>query len=244
MKIAFLGDLHGNRPATEAIAAALDKHRPDRLVFMGDAVGKGPSNAFTCDWVRAHCDLAVGGNWDYGIGAKQYSADQYFWHQLGEERMRFLRELPIEAELTLAGIRFRLYHGRPLMPLMVAETPKSILAMPFESDAGERFGGVIFADSHRPFVRTLNEGYVINTGSVGNNLGVVRAHALLLEAESEQAGELSIQLLSVPYDVEAAIRDADPDLPHREEYIQELRTGRYARGPKAVTLGRKEHHAD
>ena len=117
MKILFLADLHGNLPATLALEKQLPRIGADQLWYLGDAVGKGPSNAETCDWVRAHCDHFVGGNWDYGIGGKQFPADDYYWQQLGPERMAWLNSLPSEAEATVSGVRFRLFHGRPVTVL-------------------------------------------------------------------------------------------------------------------------------
>ena len=225
MRIAFLADLHGNRPATEAAVAALASLCPDDVWFLGDAVGKGPSNDFCCDWVRAHCRHWVGGNWDYGVGARQFPADGYYWRQLGEERLSWLRSLPREAELTFGGVRFRLLHGRPVTELLRVQSPSEALEALFHTAQGD-FGGVIFADSHRPFVRTLSSGYVINTGSIGNSMGVPKAHFLLLEDQP-----LRMTVVSVPYDNEAAVADAlrEKDLPKREAYIREIQTGIYSR---------------
>ena len=225
MRIAFLADLHGNRPAAEAAAAALASLCPNDVWFLGDAVGKGPSNDFCCDWVRAHCRHWVGGNWDYGVGARQFPADGYYWRQLGEERLSWLRSLPREAELTFGGVRFRLLHGRPVTELLRVQSPSEALEALFHTAQGD-FGGVIFADSHRPFVRTLSSGYVVNTGSIGNSMGVPKAHFLLLED-----APLRMTVVSVPYDNEAAVADAlrEKDLPKREAYIREIQTGIYSR---------------
>lgn len=230
MKILFLADLHGNLPATLALEKQLPRIAPDQTWFLGDAVGKGPSNAETCDWVRAHCDHFVGGNWDYGIGGREYPADHYFWNQLGEERLRWLNSLPREAEITVSGIRFRLFHGRPVTELMTATTDSAVMAQAFQRD-GETFGGIIFADSHRPFIRSLSAGYAVNTGSVGNSLGVNRVHALVLEGGDSPEEPLLFTILSIPYDNEAAadLARQDAGLPHRDAYIREILTGVYSR---------------
>ncbi|MBR4081197.1 MAG: metallophosphoesterase family protein [Clostridia bacterium] len=230
MKIALIGDLHGNLPATEAMARALEKAGVEEIFFLGDAVGKGPSSRETCDWARTHCSRFVGGNWDYGVGGKEYAEDQYFWDQLGEERLHWLNNLPREDEFTISGVRFRMFHGRPVTPLLFVQEDKEALEATFRTERGV-FGGVVFADSHRPFLRTLNTGYILNCGSVGNSLGVNRAHAIIMEGElnSPDPAPLSMTILSVPYDIDAAVALADERLPHREAYIHEITTGEYAR---------------
>lgn len=232
MKIAFIGDLHGNMVATLAMEKELNRIQPDEIWFLGDAVGKGPQSRETCDWVRANCSRFVGGNWDYGIGGKEFAEDGYFWDQLGEERMKWLRELPQETELLMSGTHFRLFHGRPVTPLMLVQEDKSVLSSAFTAN-GKTYGGVLFADSHRPFLRTLDAGYILNTGSVGNSMGVPKAHGILMEGEwnSETPAPLSMTILSVPYDNEAAAEIArqDEKLPHREAFIHEVLTGIYSR---------------
>ncbi|MFR4293297.1 MAG: metallophosphoesterase family protein [Christensenellales bacterium] len=102
-KIAMVGDLHGNLTATLAMEKALKDYHVDEIWFLGDAVGKGPQSRETCDWVRANCTRFVGGNWDYGIGGTRFAADNYFWDQLGEERMNWLNTLPLDMDEWISG---------------------------------------------------------------------------------------------------------------------------------------------
>ena len=120
-KIAMLGDLHGNLTATLAMEKALKDYHVDEIWFLGDAVGKGPQSRETCDWVRANCTRFVGGNWDYGIGGKRFAADNYFWDQLGEERMNWLNTLPLDMDEWISGTHFRFFHGRPVTDLMLVQ---------------------------------------------------------------------------------------------------------------------------
>lgn len=232
MKIAFVGDLHGNMLATQAMADELQRQGAEIICFLGDAVGKGPQNAETCDWVREHCSLCIGGNWDYGIGGKEFPADDYYWDQLGAERMEWLRTLPMEGDCWISGMHFRLFHGRPVTPILHAQSDKEAFAEVFRAN-GEDYSGIIFADSHRPFIRTLREGYALNTGSVGDSMGVPRAHALLMDGElgMQCPAPLSMTVLSVPYDNEkmADIARADEHLPNRDAFIREVLTGVYSR---------------
>lgn len=232
MKIALIGDLHGNYVATQALEKELRRQQVDEIWFLGDAVGKGPQNAETCDWVRTNCTLCIGGNWDYGIGGKEFPEDGYFWNQLGPERMAWLNGLPREADCWVSGVHFRLFHGRPVTPLISVQTDKAVFAEAFRAH-GVTYSGIIFADSHRPFVRTLADGYALNTGSVGNSLGVPRAHAVIIEGEKDcrEPRCMTMTILSVPYDNEAAADAArrDDKLPHRDSFIREVLTGVYSR---------------
>jgi predicted phosphodiesterase len=233
MKIAFVADLHGNWPATCALEKDLAIQQPDRIICLGDLVGKGPSNAQTFDWVMAHCDPVIGGNWDYGVGYQEFPNDQYYWEQLGEERLRILRGLPTERELLLSGRRVRLMHGRPVMEkLVTVKDPVDVIQSFFTDPHGKPFDVVLYADAHRQGVRTVNPGLFINTGSVGNAMGIPVCCYAIVEAEpGETPGPFEVRLRQLPYDREQAVRDAQaaPRVPLIESYINEIRTGVYSR---------------
>ena len=231
MKIVLLSDLHGNMVATRAMEQELDRIRPDDIWFLGDAVGKGPENDKTCDWAREHCRHWLAGNWDRKL-SRDREKYPFYTEQIGPERFDWLDSLPLEDELEISGFRFRLVHGRYLDPLYQSYDPDEKLREGFRfKDGRPEADGLICADCHRPFIRPLDGGYALNTGSVGNNLGgLPRAHALLLEGE-EFPSPLRITILSVPYDNKKAAETADlyPDLPKKEAYQREVRTGIYSR---------------
>lgn len=233
MKIAFVADLHGNWPATCALANDLSLQKPDRIICLGDMVGKGPSNAQTFDWAMEHADLILGGNWDYGVGEKLFPNDQYYWEQLGEERLSVLRKLPTEAELMLSGRRVRLMHGRPVMEklITVADHYDTIQSL-FTDPDGRPYDVIIYADAHRQAMRTVSPGLFINTGSVGNALGVAYCCYAIVEAEEgAEPAPFEVRLRQLPYDRAQAIRDAEaaPLVPRIETYINEIKTARYSR---------------
>ncbi|MBE5795574.1 MAG: metallophosphoesterase family protein [Clostridiales bacterium] len=233
MKIAFVADLHGNWPATCALEADLRQQKPDRIVCLGDTVGKGPSNDKTFDWAMSRCDLVIGGNWDYGVGEQAFPNDEYYWNQLGPERLRVLRNLPRESEMMLSGRRVRLMHGRPVMDTLITVKHDLEAIQAFFQDAqGKPFDVVLYADAHRQAMRTVNPGLFINTGSVGNAMGVTCCCYAIVEAEpGETPAPFEVRLRQLPYDREQAIRDAQaaPGVPRIETYINEIRTGVYSR---------------
>ena len=161
--------------------------------------------------------------------------DQYpfYTEQIGPERFDWLDSLPLEDETEISGIRFRLVHGRYLDPLYMSFDPDEKLRAGLRfHDGRPEANGMICADCHRPFVRPLEGGYALNTGSIGNNLSLPRAHALLLEGEKGPGPlPLRITILSVPYDNRKAAETADlyPDLPRKESYQKEVLTGVYSR---------------
>ncbi len=233
MQIALIADLHGNRPAVEALERDLAFIKPDKIYCLGDIVGKGPSNDFTFDWAVSHCNLILGGNWDYGVGYQEFPNDRYYWDQLGEERLKYLRNLPKEHELMMSGRRIRLFHGRPIMDnLVVAQNDVSLIEPFFVDVNGNRYDTVIYADAHRQALRTMSPGLFVNTGSVGNAMGVPKCcYAILCGEEGADPAPFEIRLRQLDYDRDQSIRDAEaaPGVPRIDAYIREIQTGIYSR---------------
>lgn len=235
MQIALIADLHGNRPAVEALERDLAQIKPDLIWCLGDVVGKGPSSDFTFDWAMARCDLILGGNWDFGVGYKRFPADDFYWEQLGQDRLTALCALPTEHHFTFSGRRIRLFHGRPVMEeLVVAHHDAAVINPFFDDGEGGRFDAVIYADAHRQALRTLTPGLFVNIGSVGNALGEPRCcYAILCGEMGEAPAPFEIRLRQLDYDRDQAVRDAKaaPRLPRGEAYIREIETGLYSRIP-------------
>ncbi len=236
-KILFLADLHGNMTATLALEKEIKKIEPDDIWFLGDAVGKGPENDKTLDWVRENCNHFVAGNWDIGVvdSAKNPGADpwmnEFYYKQIGKERLDWLESLPLEDEVLISGINFRIFHGRPVDINYHTYLSMDEFRPGFTDTKGKIHGGFISADCHTPYIREMDLGYAINTGSVGNSLGIPRVHALLIEGElgAEEESPISFKILSIPYDNQLAVEIADnyPNLPDKEAYKKELLTGIY-----------------
>ena len=230
-RIALVADLHGNLPATMALDADLKRRNVDDIWCLGDIVGKGPNSAETFDWAMANCSLILRGNWDEGIAGRYFSRnDQFYFDQLGEARMNKLGELPLDHQFTLSGLRIRLLHGRPVMKeLQSIRDTSDNLRWLFEPD----FDVVGYADVHRPGYRSLTfPGLLFNIGSVGNALGLPMVqYAILQGEEGSEKAPFDITFVSVPYDNEQAIRDAEntPGFPGLECYIKEVRHGVYGR---------------
>lgn len=233
MRIAVIADLHGNRPATDALERDFQRTHPDKIYCLGDIVGKGPSSDYTFDWAMAHCDLVLGGNWDIFVGYKSFEPDHFYWKQLGETRLNALRELPLEKAITLSGRRIRLFHGRPTMAHLIHAHDSKEDILPLFTDAeGEPCDVAGYGDAHRQALRSVDDRILFNCGSVGNSLGRPDCcYALLDGEETTENAPFTIQLLQIPYDREQAVRDAEaaPEVNRIDSFINEVRTGKYSR---------------
>ena len=246
-RIAIISDIHGNLPALEATLADIRRRDIQRILCLGDLVGKGPHSEVAVDRCREVCAAIVVGHWEDMILAPQGNAT-WAWHRarLGPERLAFLRTLPTTISLQLSGKRIRLFHASPVgVHHRVRQTDpvEKLLSLfestPFTGDDGEP-DVVGYGDIHRAYLRTFPHRTLFNVGSVGNPLDTPQAAYAILDGveHSAAAAPFSIQLVRVPYDIEHAIRDAaELGMPELEAYARELRTAEY-RGatPSALAL--------
>ena len=232
-EIALVADLHGNWPATLTAEKDIRARGIQRIWCLGDVVGKGPSSDRTFDWAVSNCEFILRGNWDEGVGKRQFPRDRFYYDQLGEKRMEALLQWPSEHICRFSGRKMRLFHGRPLMPMpYYVHEDARMLEKYFLPD----FDVVGYADAHRQGLRVLGvKGILFNTGSVGNSLGVPMAQYAILrgEPDGEALSPLDVALVTAPYDREQAILDAreagKQGMPNADLFEQEIRTGIYAR---------------
>lgn len=232
-EIALVADLHGNWPATQAVERDIRARGIQRIWCLGDVVGKGPSSDRTFDWAVKNCEFILQGNWDEGIGKKLFPKDQFYYDQLGEKRMEALLSWPLEYECYISGRKMRLFHGRPTMPEpYYVHEPAELLEPYFLPD----YSVVGYADVHRQGLRLLGfKGILFNTGSVGNGLGIPMAQYVILrgEPDSREQAPFDVNMVTVPYDREQAIRDTreagERGLVNADLFEKEILTGKYAR---------------
>ena len=214
MRIAIVSDIHGNRTAFEAVLADLRQTSPDLIFHGGDLAATGASPAEIVDRIRELGWQGVVGNTDEMLWkaeplkelASQSPKLQPLFaaieemvpaicEALGEERLAWLRGLP--------RIQF---HG-PMA--LVHASPENLwrAPMPPASDAElESVYGplgrpiAIYAHIHRPYIRSVGEMIVANTGSVSLSYDGDRRAAYLLLDESKP------EIRRVAYDVDKEIK--------------------------------------
>ena len=125
MKVAILGDIHGNLEALEAVLIAIGRERIDDIVCLGDIVGYGPDPLGCIYRLREVRAQIVMGNHDQAIlhpdtirsfNSTVRNSLIYSRQVLSEEEIRFLGELPlsIEGQGEMADIVFS--HANPQRP--------------------------------------------------------------------------------------------------------------------------------
>ncbi|MGY5344134.1 metallophosphoesterase family protein [Paenibacillus glucanolyticus] len=236
-QIALISDIHGNIPALEAVLVDIQQRRVDAIYCLGDLIGKGPDGDTAVDMVRTHCQQVIKGNWDDFIG-KETDDPALQWQQqkLGTERLQYLSSLPYTIEFMMSGKWIRLFHASPrsvyerIQPWHEQEKRATL----FHSSAlcgSARIADVAgYGDIHNAFHQHLEGRTLFNTGSVGNPLEMPEASYVILDGSYESGipAPLNIQFIRVPYNIEQAVQDAiQSGMPSPEDYILEIRTGRY-----------------
>lgn len=210
MRVAILSDIHGNRPAFEAVLADLRQTSPDLVLHGGDLADSGSSPVEIIDAIRSLGWQGVAGNTDQMLAtpetleafASHKPQLQSMWdvlremaaatrEALGEERLAWLRSLP----LAHIDNTFALVHASPGDPWRgPAPDAADVELLSVYGALDRRI--VLYGHIHRPYVRSLPGITVANTGSVGMPYdGDRRACYLLLDGKQ-------VQHRRVDYDVE------------------------------------------
>jgi predicted phosphodiesterase len=122
MRIALLSDVHGNRPAFEAVLAAIEDTGVDEIWCLGDLVGYGAEPDECVALARERCEVCLAGNHDLvvtgDIPVSDFSlsaAAAALWTQetISEGSLAFLRGLePADPNREIG-----LYHASPRDPV-------------------------------------------------------------------------------------------------------------------------------
>lgn len=251
-KIAIISDIHGNLPALEAVLEDIKRRGIERIICLGDLVGKGPDSAAAVDCIKDVCESVIQGNWDLGITLPQ-EKPAGLWHQqqLGEDRLAYLGQLPFSVDLHVSGKLFRLFHASAQsvyhrVKRKASKEERLAMFRNTEMTGGTAQGQqpdiVGYGDIHIPYLITIknpsekssitpaNDGLMLfNVGSVGTPYdGIPLACYCVLEGETDSVmpAGFAVQFVRVPYDIERAVQRAyDARMPESQRYEREITTG-------------------
>ncbi|UBV42200.1 metallophosphatase family protein [Deinococcus taeanensis] len=231
MRIAVLGDVHGNAFALEAVLADLRACAPDLTLNLGDTVWGAADPARAWALQLEHAPPTVRGNTDELVAG--WHPDRFpewqAWvtEQLPPDLPGTLGALPTTAQR--AGGELLLAHGAPHTTWdALFAGPDGRSASPAELEARvQDFPAarvVLIGHTHQEQLRSVHGLTFVNVGAVSRQLqGDPAARWTLLE---RRAGQWNVTFRRVPYNVEAAAAWAAAHCPMGAQEAEHLRTGR------------------
>ncbi len=218
MRVALIGDVHANLPALEAVLAHAHRQGIEAIWNIGDWVGYNASPNEVIQRLRQEQALGIVGNYDLKVlkfkkkkdkwrqtkRPEKYLAFQWAYQNLSKANRNYLRSLPREIRLKVAGKRILLTHGSPAsnQEALAPDTPPKRLQ---ELARMARAEVVVCGHSHRPFVCQVDGVWFINTGSVGRpDDGDPRPAYAILQIKPDL---IQVRHYRLEYDVGQAVAD-------------------------------------
>lgn len=217
MRIAVISDIHGNRPALEAVEADIAMVGVDVTINLGDLLAGPVDPVGTGDMLIERNYPTVVGNHDRWMidpgSRKRAPVDVYADELMKPVHREYLKSLP--ATMDIEGEVF-MCHGTARSdeePWLDAWWTDRTVTMPGEAEVTAKANGLDFpvllcGHTHVSRVVRLRDGrMVVNPGSVGLqiNYGAPDARYAVLE---RHGGNWSAALRAVAYDFEAAAQQA------------------------------------
>jgi putative phosphoesterase len=178
MRLALLGDIHGNFAALQAVLVAAKASRADILCITGDFVGYYYEPARVLDLISQWPHFAVRGNHEDMLFAAindLEKADAYrrrygsgldaALSELSMEALSTLKELPQSRRLEFDGKQLLLGHGAPWSTNFYIYPDAAIDIWSKLSNYNVNY--IVLGHTHHSFARRVCTTLVINPGSVG-----------------------------------------------------------------------------
>jgi putative phosphoesterase len=246
LRLALLGDIHGNVAALDAALADARRHKPDRYLVTGDLVMNGPRPAEVLDRLRtldgggalvvqgntdiavADFDFAAAFPWMEGVPEAQRVAAEWTHEQLSDDQLDYLRGLPSERRLWQAGSMVLVCHGSPgsqTNGLPADLDPAVTVERVTRTDAR----AIVCGHTHVADVRELGRKLIVNPGSCGYAFdGQASACWALLTFDDE--AEPTAELFRPAYDAQAVADEVSERGLAGDVYrAATIRTGRFVR---------------
>jgi predicted phosphodiesterase len=228
VRIAILSDVHGNVKALQAVMADVDRHGPfDRVINGGDLVLGGPRPRETMDALMREPYPTVRGNTDEWVaGGPGGPAPTVAWarERLSADHLAFLRRLPLSYRVEPpAGPPLVVVHATPVSTtdVITPDASEETVVRAFEQAHTRTLA---YGHIHRPYIRNVAGGLIVNVGSVGFPFdGVARPAWAIFTLEE---GRWTPELIRVVYDPEAVALDLlASDHPDAAAFARRARTG-------------------
>lgn len=270
-KIAIISDIHGNLTALISVLTDIEKRNIKTIYCLGDIIAKGVHPSECLQLLREKCEIIIRGNCDEIMCShieecNGLEKERRIWNSsmLTPEEIDYLLNLPYCHEFYMSGSLIRLFHATPekingLVSNLDTFEQKRNLFLPTENTLSSEIADiVIYGHTHLQFMDKIYNRTIINVGSVGNPIDIVRndnldakpmeitqANYLIVEGKmnsKEYDSSLTFQFVRVPYDIEKELSSPNINI-EKSAYITELQEGKY-RDTKKLSRSLKSRNID
>ena len=233
MKVALLGDIHGNHLALAAVLAAARKQGAERLLVTGDLVGYYFWPREVLELLKPWDMAVVRGNHEDMLAAarkqpdllgqvdKQYGTGlRVALETLSSRQLDWLENLRHPQNIEIDGCRILLCHGSPWdVDIYIYPDAESTL---LEKCADTGHDWIDLGHTHYPMEHRVGNTTIVNPGSVGQPRNrKPGAHWALLNTQSRK-----LSFMSEYYDIAPVIemsRARHPNIPYLSDVLQRRR---------------------
>jgi putative phosphoesterase len=232
LKLALLGDVHGNADALSAVLAAAQDMGVEHLLVTGDLVGYyfAPAKVLEllAPWSRHtvrgnHEDMLAASRSDQAtldsIRSRYGSGIQVALEQLSDSQLNEVCSLPHPLQLDIDGCRILLCHGAPwnVDQYVYPDATPELL----HRCVGPGIDFVVLGHTHYPMTREIGHVQIVNPGSVGQPRNrQPGAQWVFLDTNSRR-----LEFRVEQYDKAPLIRECrlrHPELPYLAEILERM----------------------
>jgi putative phosphoesterase len=233
VKVALLGDIHGNDRALAAVLRGAERHGVERLLITGDLIGYYFWPKHVLELLAPWQFVAVRGNHeamlaearrnpDYlsSVETKYGSGLRVAIETISPEELDWLEKLPHPLEVEIESCRILLCHGAPwdINQYVYPDASQDLL----ERCTGTGHEVVVLGHTHYPMTHWIGGTMLLNPGSTGQpRKRDSGAEWALLDTDS-----IEVTLMKEPYDITPVVEASvarHPEIPFLANVLEGLR---------------------
>lgn len=217
MRYALISDIHGNKPALEAVLEDIHQAGVDAIVCLGDIVNIGPFSSECLTLIRELSCPIVQGNHELYLQGEVVPEDwqtcptwsplRWTHSQLDDEQLAYVGDLPFSHELSANGRAAATFVHASLFDQFLG-----FYAGQAEDEVEQGMNGreqitLFCGHTHQQFYRQWGNSFIVNVGAVGMPLdGSPEAKYVIA---TRQQSSWNVEFRRVAYDVDATMRAFD-----------------------------------
>lgn len=262
-KIAIISDIHSNYQALKAVIEDIDKKNVNKIICLGDIIGKGINSRRCIDLIKKRCNIVLKGNVDdrfcmnpedFKENNSEYNRIKFYQNLLTSEDINYLNSLPLSTEFYMSGNLIRLFHAKADDPYNTITNyeidfrKKYELFKPTKNTSDEIADVIIYGHIHYNFLEKIYGKTLVNCGSVGcsgcpiledgynSNNEISNAHYLIISGNlnDKNNGNIQFSFESVTYNKEIEVLESTNEKNIEPGYDVLLNTAYYPGLPNVM----------